>query len=101
MKTPIEKQSLVRLALAVADALENESTPATLRDLLNDVASELIDQMSGGSSSLELRALAGLIQSGHITTRAEAETPVLGRTSAILTASERESEMLAKASTVH
>lgn len=52
------------LAVAVASALECEETAASLRDPLNEIASALIDQLSGGNTALELRALAGLAKSG-------------------------------------
>lgn len=62
------KQPLVRLALAVADALEDPSTPGSLRDPLNEIASQLIDQFSGGSIAVELRALATAAASGKAET---------------------------------
>jgi hypothetical protein len=74
-KTPNE--IFINLANSIADALECPETPASLRDPLNEIAAQLIDHLSGGNAALELRALAGLAQSGHITTRPEAETPVV------------------------
>jgi hypothetical protein len=62
--TPMNtKTSLARLALAVADALEDQSTPSTMTDALNELASQLVDELSGGNSALELRALAQFMDS--------------------------------------
>jgi hypothetical protein len=63
--TSIETKTLVSLALAVADALECPETSASLRDPLNEIASGLIDLLSGDTIALQLRALAILAASGH------------------------------------
>ena len=51
-------QTLVRLALAVADALECPERPESLRDPLNELASSLINVLGVGNVAHELRALA-------------------------------------------
>jgi hypothetical protein len=71
-----DRKVFINLAVAVADALEDPSTPESLRDPLNEIAAQLIDHLSGGNAALELRALAGLAQSGDGRTRPETETPV-------------------------
>jgi hypothetical protein len=91
MTAPLpEKQSLVPLALAVADAIEDQSTPASLKDSLNEIAAALADELTP-SIAFQLRALALAYP--------EPEKSILGAQDAILEGSERESEPLAKATT--
>jgi hypothetical protein len=57
------------LALCVADILDHPACPESLRDALNEAASALIDQLSGGNIALELRALASaaIAKDGDVT----------------------------------
>jgi hypothetical protein len=73
------KRPLTRLALAVADALEDSSTPTSLMDGLREVASLLIDELSGGNSAFELRALTF----GHALSRKRRSQLILARNKAI------------------
>jgi len=65
MMKSIETQPvLINLALAVADALEDPTTPASLMDALRELATSLVDELSGEKLAPQLRALA-LASSGH------------------------------------
>ncbi|HEU0175089.1 MAG TPA: hypothetical protein VFV58_12590 [Blastocatellia bacterium] len=90
------KQPLVRLAFAVADSLEDQSTPASLKDSLREVASSLIDELSGGNGVFELRALAQFVDGR---TRPETESTSTGRFSAKNGHQNHGREALAKAAT--
>ncbi len=94
MTKSIETQHvLINLAFAVADALENPSTPASLMDGLREVASSLINELNGGNAALELRALAV-----HIQAYPEPEKSILGDQGAIFSGSDANLTALAKAS---
>jgi hypothetical protein len=81
----------IDLAIATANALECPDCPERLKDALGDVASQLIEKLSP-TIAFELRAVAGLAQSGDRRTRAEGETLVLGSQDAFLSGSESESD---------
>jgi hypothetical protein len=88
----------IDLAIATANALECPDCPERLRDALGDVASQLIENLSP-SVAFELRAVAGLAQSGHRIPYPEPEKSILGSQDAILEGSDSRSEPLAKATT--
>lgn len=87
------KQPLINLALATADAMENPATSASLMDSLREVASSLIDELSGGNSAFELRALACAYTEPEKMLTASPERNDRHQA--------RESEALAKASAIH
>jgi hypothetical protein len=83
MNKSIEPQPvLINLALAVADALEDPATPASLMDALSEIGSGLVDELSSEKIAPQLRALARIhteaypeiktLNAGHLSAKANA-----------------------------
>lgn len=101
MTAPNESfEDLVRRAgLAIADLLEHEETPATLKDSLRETACGLIDILGGENAAQHLRALA--LASGHTLTSPEAEKTLTSRFCAKNGDQNGDFRALAEVSTVH